>query len=64
MSPHALRRVLRGKRPVTPALAVSLEEIGWSDAETWMRLQAMWDLARERAFRADIRRTCPDWKPS
>ena len=43
-----LSRVLNGKQAITPAIALALERIGWSDAETWLRLQAAYDLARER----------------
>ena len=32
-------------RQITPAIALALEQIGWSDAETWLRLQAAYDLA-------------------
>ena len=41
-------RVLNGKQAITPAIALALERIGWSDADTWLRLQAIYDLARER----------------
>ena len=43
-----LSRVLNGKQAITPAIALALERIGWSDAETWLRLQTAYDLARER----------------
>lgn len=43
-----LSRVLNGKQAITPAIALALERLGWSDAETWLRLQAAYDLARER----------------
>ena len=43
-----LSRVLNGKQAITPAIALALERIGWSDAETWLRLQVAYDLARER----------------
>ena len=43
-----LSRVLNGKQAITPAIALALERLGWSDAETWLRLQTAYDLARER----------------
>ena len=43
-----LSRVLNGKQGITPAIALALERLGWSDADTWMRLQAAYDLAQER----------------
>ena len=48
LSRTTLSRVLNGKQPITPAIALALEQIGWSDADTWLRLQAVYDLARER----------------
>ena len=47
LSRAALSRVLNGRQRITPAIALSLERLGWSDAETWMRLQATYDLAQE-----------------
>jgi addiction module HigA family antidote len=46
----ALSRVLNGHAGVSAALA--LERIGWSDAEHWMRMQAIYDLAQERRRQA------------
>ena len=48
LSRATLSRVLNGKQAITPAIALALERIGWSDAETWLRLQTAYDLARER----------------
>ena len=48
LSRATLSRVLNGKQAITPAIALALERIGWSDADTWLRLQAIYDLARER----------------
>ena len=45
LSRATLSRVLNGKQAITPAIALALEQIGWSDAETWQRLQAAYDLA-------------------
>ena len=51
LSRTTLSRVLNGKQAITPAIALALEQIGWSDAHTWLRLQAAYDLARERRRR-------------
>ena len=51
LSRATLSKVLNGKQGITPAIALSLEHLGWSDADTWMRLQAIYDLAQERRRR-------------
>ena len=51
LSRNRLSRVLNGKQGITPAIALPLEHLGWSDADTWMRLQAIYDLAQERRRR-------------
>lgn len=43
-----LSELLSGKQAITPAIALALERLGWSNADTWMRLQAIYDLAQER----------------
>ena len=43
-----LSDLLSGKQAITPAIALALERLGWSNADTWMRLQAIYDLAQER----------------
>ncbi len=43
-----LERLLGGRGRISPALAWKMEAIGWSDAVSWMRLQAAYDLAQER----------------
>lgn len=45
---HTLSRLLNGHAGVSPAMALALEHIGWSDADHWMRMQASYDLARAR----------------
>ncbi len=49
---QALSRLLNGKSGISPALAIALEGLGWSDAGFWMRLQAAWELAQERRRQA------------
>ena len=41
-------RVLNGRTGISPAMALALERIGWSNAAFWVRRQAQYDLARER----------------
>ena len=41
-------RLINGRCGISPAIALALERIGWSDAEFWMRRQAIYDLAQAR----------------
>ena len=43
-----LSRLLNGHIGVSPAMALALERIGWSNADFWKCLQAAYDLAQER----------------
>ena len=45
--------LLKGQRGISPAMALALEHIGWSNADFWMRLQAYYDLAQERRRQAE-----------
>ena len=45
---NTFSRLLNGHIGISPAMALALERIGWSNADHWMRLQAAYDLARER----------------
>ena len=49
---QALSRLLNGKAGISPAMALALERIGWSNASFWMRLQAAYELAQERRRQA------------
>ena len=49
---QALSRLLNGKAGISPAMAIALERVGWSNAAYWMRLQAAYDLAQERRRQA------------
>lgn len=49
---QALSRLLNGKAGISPAMALALEQIGWSNAAYWMRLQAAYELAQERRRQA------------
>ncbi len=48
VSRNTASRLLNGHTGITPAVALALEGIGWSDADFWMRRQANYDLALAR----------------
>lgn len=56
-----LYNLLKGKSGISPDMAVRLEKGIGSDAETWLRLQAAYDLAqaRQRASRIVVKRLAP-----
>lgn len=43
-----LTRVLQGREPISPELAVRLEEAGHATAETWLVSQANYDIEQAR----------------
>ncbi len=45
---HTLSRVIHGHAGVSPEMAIRLEKMGWSEADTWLRMQAAYDLAQSR----------------
>ena len=47
-----LSRLLDGRIGISPAMALALERIGWSNARFWMRRQAYFDLDQERRRQA------------
>ena len=47
-----LSRLLNGHIGVSPAMALALERIGWSNAKFWIRRQAYFDLDQERRRQA------------
>ena len=51
---QALSRLLNGKAGISPAMALALERIGWSNASFWMRLQVAYALAQERRRQAGM----------
>ena len=59
--PKGLSRVLNGAAGISPDMAIRLEKAGWSNADTWMRLQAHYELAqaRQRADEIDVVRYEP-----
>ncbi len=48
---HTLSRLLNERTGISPAMALSLERLGWSTADFWMRVQGGHDLAQERLRR-------------
>ena len=45
---HTLSRVINGHAAISPEMALRLEKIGWSTAESWLRMQLAYDLALAR----------------
>ena len=48
VSRNTMSRLVNGRCGISPAVALALERIGWSNAEFWMRRQTYYDLAQER----------------
>ena len=57
-----LHNLIAGRSGVTPEMAVRLEQALGSTADTWLRMQANYDLAqiRRRAKRIQVKRLVPD----
>jgi antitoxin HigA-1 len=57
-----LHNLIAGRSGVTPEMAVRLEKALGSTADTWLRMQASYDLAqiRKRATRIQVKRLVPD----
>ena len=53
---QALSRLLNAMAGISPAMALALEGIGWSNASFWMRLQASYELAQARREQAAAER--------
>ena len=52
---HTLSRVLNGHAAISPEMAIRLEKAGRSNAEFWLRRQAIWDLVQARKGEVRIR---------
>ena len=48
VSRNVASRLLNGHCGISPAVALALERIGWSNADFWMRRQASYDLSVAR----------------
>lgn len=53
---QALNNVVNCKAAISPEMAVRLAKAFGSTAETWIRMQAAYDLAQVRASEIDVRR--------
>ena len=51
---HTLSRVINGRSGISPDMAIRFEKAGWSDADTWLRMQAAFDLAQAREHEDEI----------
>ena len=51
---HTLSRVINGHAGVSPEMAVRFEKMGWSTADSWLRMQTAYDLAKARKDMAEI----------
>ena len=56
ISRNTASRLLNERCGISPAVALALESIGWSNAAFWMRRQATYDLALARRRLAEARR--------
>ena len=52
----ALSKLLNGHSGVSPDMAIRLQKVGWSTAETWLRMQMQYDLwlAEQRADKIKV----------
>lgn len=48
ISEDEVLQLLNCERGISPAMALALERLGWSNADFWVRMQAFYDLAQER----------------
>ena len=48
ISRAALSRLANEQAGVSPEMAIRVEKAGWSTADTWLRMQAAYDLAQAR----------------
>ena len=58
VSRQSLSELLNGRNGVSADMAIRLEKAGWSDAETWLKVQTAYDLwhAKQRADTIKVRR--------
>ena len=53
---NTLSRLLNERIGISPAMALGLERVGWSNADFWIRVQGAYDLAQERLRREAMER--------
>lgn len=51
---HTLSRVINGQAGVSPDMAIRLEKAFGGSADTWLRMQAAYDLAQARQHENEI----------
>ncbi len=51
---NTLSRVINGHAGVSADMAIRFEKAGWSNADTWLRLQTAYDLAKAREHADEI----------
>ena len=58
MSRQSLSELLNGRNGVSAEMAIRLEKAGWSNAETWLSVQAAYDLwhVKQRAKLIKVKR--------
>jgi addiction module HigA family antidote len=58
VSRQSLSELLNGRNGVSAEMAIRLEKAGWSNAETWLGVQAAYDLwqAKQRARSIKVKR--------
>jgi addiction module HigA family antidote len=52
---NSLSRVIHGHAAISPEMAIRLEKMGWSTADTWLRMQTAYDLAQARKKQSQIK---------
>jgi addiction module HigA family antidote len=45
---HTLSRIIHGHAGISAEMAIRLEKVGWATADSWIRVQAAYDLAQAR----------------
>jgi antitoxin HigA-1 len=59
-----LHNVVSGRSAISPEMAVRLEKAIGSTAETWLRMQAAYDLAQVARRDISVRRFTPKMEPA
>lgn len=54
VSRAALSRVVNEQAALSPEMAIRFEKAGWSNADTWLRMQTAYDLAQARKHQDEI----------
>ncbi len=52
---QALNNLVNEKSGISAEMAIRLEKVGWSTADSWLRLQAAYDLSRARRHQDRIK---------